>query len=270
MPNTPISAAATTRPPPHVSFGQFRDALEATRALATPERIEHIQPTGCSEVTARALFGTLRFFDCVGPTGHIQPPLFALATALDTHEWPAELRTLTLRHYEPSVIEGLVAPPGVLSARFGDRYRVRGDTLTKGTRFLITAALEARLPVADHLLENRKPRRHGSRRLDDPLPRRALTPPQSEPETMEEPPVEPVTIALPPLLASHLQMLPRDPKKGWPKAARLHWLRAFASNVMQVYAPSDPNDFRIELAEPDGGQAPRDGTAPDSPATRSR
>jgi len=248
------AVAQRVPPPPYVAFPLFMEVVGTMRDRPWPARVERELPDGLSDVAIRQLVIAFRFFDLVDGKDKTTEALANFAASVDTPDWPSRLADVLSHKYAPLIGPEMErATAEQFETCFATHYAAKGDTLRKAISFFVTAASEAGLDISSTLTKNRKPRRRKALFSIDPQ-RLATDPLRDSPDTEASEPrdMEPVMVAVHPLLAAHLGMIPRDPKKGWVGDKRLKWFRAFAANVSQVYDEDASVDFKIDLVTPAG------------------
>jgi hypothetical protein len=153
---------------PYIAFPTFKTFLAPLKEHVIPNRIDKSLLKSFSGSVQPQLMTSLKFLHLIEDDGRPKEALRKLVSAFDTDDWAAELNTVLVGAY-PELFQiplGTVSPSEFNEA-FKTAYPCEGETLSKGVRFFLSAANDAKVSFSPYLNKNGKPR-------SGPAPRRRV------------------------------------------------------------------------------------------------
>jgi hypothetical protein len=133
--------------PPYLAYTTFKNTLRSLgKSGAVPDRIDGSLFTSISGSARLQFLGALKYLNLIDGEKSPLPPLKSLALASDV-EWPQSLAALLTKHYPAQIKLLATGTPQQVKESFGNDHP---SIITPAVRFLVAAAKDAGVPVADH------------------------------------------------------------------------------------------------------------------------
>lgn len=231
--NLPLTIPAGDKPSPHagnrpptIPFRSFKIALSVFKDQgAIPERFDRsIWSNKLYSTNLREILETFRFLGLMDGTSAPTPAFEALVSAYDTVGWPAELRRLLERSFEPLLASHLstLAAGGLLKA-VRSLYETEREDTRKCGNFFIHAAREAAMDIGPFVLNSSRSRWTTANR--DKRRQEARSPQTSAINASDEAGEHAVQLLL--------EKLPSYDAR-WPDDIKRHWFGAYSELVLRL------------------------------------
>lgn len=145
--------------PPYIAFQTLKTLLQNMKVDGVPGRIDKTMLRNFSGAVASQLITALKFLGLTDGDGHPTPILRDLIHAYGTDDWPSALASVIKDAFAPIFALNLeTATPGQFTEKFGTVFDGEGDTLRKAITFFVNAVREAKIPISNYIMKNKKPR----------------------------------------------------------------------------------------------------------------
>jgi hypothetical protein len=145
--------------PPYTAFASVKTAIGMFKEHGVPGRLDRSVLSNFSGAVGTQVIGAFKFLQLIDEDGHPKRALEELVAAYGTDEWPAALEKVLRHAFAPLFKLNLeTASPSQFTQKFTEAFNVGGDTVRKAITFFVNAVREARIPISQYILKNKKPR----------------------------------------------------------------------------------------------------------------
>lgn len=145
--------------PPYIAFQTLKTLLQNMKADGVPGRIDKTMLRNFSGAVASQLITALKFLNLTNGDGVPTTQMRDLVSAYGSEDWPVVLGSVIKAAFSPIFALNLeTATPGQFTEKFGDVFDGEGDTMRKAVTFFVNAVREAKIPISNYIMRNKKPR----------------------------------------------------------------------------------------------------------------